>query len=480
MLKDEDYLCLQSEWVLRNDGDKVILYLTSPKSIEYQILDPASAMIMSLINGRRCVRDLIEKIGFLFDISADASRSLLESIVGILNDKSEKVGVQDIADTTAVEYNPLDFLVSPEEFKCQHRLTRPLTLLIYFSGWCQTNCIYCYADLANMRRLKHMPLNLWVKVMEQARDLGIRIVQLTGGDPMSRPDSAEFLARLTELGFVFLASTKCYVSKKDASRLAEAGWNRPVNGACRVFQVSIDSPDQRIADRMMGCKGYLQRTTETLQNLMDAGIEPKVKAVLTPINYHQAYDHVEAFSELGIKTFQFTNYGRSHYRHDDDLFLTDEMKAKVSELLKAAKDSWPDVVIEGDAVKFTPRGHESQKERAERWESRAGCSAGRTTLGIAPDGSAVLCEQMPLEPQYFVGDLKRQSIMEVWNSPELLRFICPPKKEFNGTPCSACAKFEACVHDTGHCFRDALFAYGRMHHPPPNCPQMLAGAYRQS
>jgi MoaA/NifB/PqqE/SkfB family radical SAM enzyme len=476
-LKDDDYLSIRPEWVLRNDGDKVILYLTSAKSIEYQILDPATSAVMSLINGRRSVMDLIKTISFLFDISADSSRSLLEGIVDILNDKSEKIDVLGVADATAAEYNPLDFLVSPEEFICQHRLAKPLTLLIYFSGWCQTNCIYCYADLANMRRLKHMSLEQWVKIMEQASDLGIRMVQLTGGDPMARPDSAEFLARLAELGFVFLASTKCYVSLKDAKRLAEAGWNRPVNGVNRAFQVSIDSPDPSVCDRMMRCKGYLERATESLQNLMEAGIEPKVKAVLTPINYHQAFDYVEAFSEIGIKTFHFTCYSRSHYRHDDELFLDEEMKRKASELLLAARESWPDLSIEGDAVKYMPKS-EMGVDRAKIWDSRAGCSAGRTTLGIAPDGSAVLCEQMPLERQYFFGDLKRESILEVWNSPELLRFICPPKEKFEGTPCHICADFDFCVHDTGHCFRDALFAYGKMHHPPPNCPKVPAGEYR--
>jgi Predicted Fe-S oxidoreductases len=480
MLKDEDYLSLRPEWVLRNDGDKVILYLISNSRIEYQILDPVTATVISLINGRRCVGDLIKTIGFLFDVSTDLSRSLLESTVNVLNNKSERIDLLGVPDTRAIEYNPIDFLVSPEEFVCQHRLARPLTLMLYFSGWCQTNCIYCYADLKNMRRLKHMSLGQWMEIMEQARDLGIRIIQLTGGDPMSRPDSVEFLTRLTAMGFIFLTSTKCYVSLEDANRLADAGWNHPVNGVNREFQVSVDSPDPETADRMMGCKGYLDRATETLQNLMAAGIEPKVKAVLTSINYHQVYNHVETFSKLGIRTFQFTRYSRSYYRHDDHLFLTDEMKSKASDLLKAAKESWPDLIIEGDAVTYTLQGSESQKERAKSWESRANCSAGRSNLGVAPDGSALMCEQMPLNANYFIGDLKRQSIMEVWNSPELLDFIYPSREKFDGTPCIVCTDFNNCIHNKGHCFRDALFAYGRTHHPPPSCPHMPVGAYRST
>ena len=73
MLKDDNYLKLKPEWVLRNDSNKVILYLTSTKNIEYQILDPVTATVISLINGRRCVEGSDKTIGFLFDISTDSS-----------------------------------------------------------------------------------------------------------------------------------------------------------------------------------------------------------------------------------------------------------------------------------------------------------------------------------------------------------------------------------------------------------------------
>jgi hypothetical protein len=54
------------------------------------------------------------------------------------------------------------------------------------------------------------------------RDLDIRIVDLTGGDPLTT-DSIAFFVNLIEMGFLFLLSTKCYIRLTDAQRLAEAG-----------------------------------------------------------------------------------------------------------------------------------------------------------------------------------------------------------------------------------------------------------------
>lgn len=154
------------------------------------------------------------------------------------------------------------------------------------------------------------------------------------------------------------------------------------------------------------------------------------------------------------------------------------MKAKAADLLNDVAHELPDLTIEGDAIKYVPITQNSQQQRKDIWTARAGCSGGRTNLGIAPNGRAVLCEQMPLIDPYFVGDLTKQSILEVWNSQELLDFIFPKKENFAETPCHNCTDFDQCIYDIGHCFRDSFFAYKRLHCSPPNCLRMPAGIYR--
>ena len=479
MLKDENILALKPEWVLVNDLRKVLLYRLSDDRLEYMTLDPGSSVVISLLDGKKTVKELLDNIRYLFDFPGDSSaKSFLEQLLTNVNERDEKVAILNEPVSWAVRYNPLDFLVSPEEFEKGCRLTKPLSLLIFFSGWCQTNCIYCYSDLSNMRRLEHLSLMQWMPILDQAHDLNIRMIQLSGGDPLGRPDSIKFLVSLLERKFVFMVSTKCRISLEDANMLADAGFNEPINGIRRSFQVSIDSPDPQIADYMTRSTGYLGRATESLLNLIEVGINPIVKAVLTPFNYQQAGDLIETFAELGVRSFRLANYGHSHYRHDNCLFLSDEMKAEASDQIKAIAFEHPDLIIEGDATKFEPSPQTMARRSEEKWKVRASCSAGRTNLGIAPDGKAILCEQMPFSIPYFVGDLTKQSILDVWNSTELLKFVYPPKEFFTDTPCSGCIDFQECVYDRGYCFREALFAFGRLHHPPPDCPRAPEVDYR--
>lgn len=480
-MDSHSFLALRPEWILRNDGYKVVIYELSTSEMHYQILNPQVGVIVSLLNGQRTVAELAEIICYIGRLpTLDQANVLLSSTVEALNAGGEKVVVLDKPANWKACYDPLDFIVSPQEFAPEHRLKIPLSLMLFFSGICQTNCVYCYADTTNMRRLDHLPFEKWLNILLEARELGIRMIQLTGGDSLGRPDSIDFITHLIENEFLFLLSTKCYVSLADALKLVNAGFNMPVNGVSREFQVSIDSSDASVADYLAGRSGYFEQATRTVHNLKEAGIPVRVKAVLTPFNYQQMNEYVETFSALGVMNFMFSLYARSYYRHDDKLFMSDEMKAEIANLLNTIAQKHPEFKFEGDGTRFpssTPSSGDTQ-EKHKLWGTRSGCSAGRTTLGIAPDGSAVLCEQMPLSKPYFVGNLTKQSILEVWNSHELLDFIYPPRDNFIGTPCYDCTDFSDCVYNIGYCFRDAYFAYGKLHHPPPRCPQAPSGARR--
>ena len=37
---------------------------------------------------------------------------------------------------------------------------------------------------------------------------------------------------------------------------------------------------------------------------------------------------------------------------------------------------------------------------------------------VLPDGKVSACEQLYWHPQFIIGDLKKQSIEEIWNSPK--------------------------------------------------------------
>ena len=90
-----------------------------------------------------------------------------------------------------------------------------------------------------------------------------------------------------------------------------------------------------------------------------------------------------------------------------------------------------------------------------------------------PDGKVTICEQMYWHPFFILGDLSKQSIMEMWSSEKALDLWNFSREEVkDSSPCKTCADFEICRRGRGNCWRYAIAAYGEENYdyPAPNCP----------
>jgi radical SAM protein with 4Fe4S-binding SPASM domain len=109
-------------------------------------------------------------------------------------------------------------------------------------------------------------------------------------------------------------------------------------------------------------------------------------------------------------------------------------------------------------------------DKVEQWKNRAHCSGGRSSITITPDGKVVLCDTVPQQGMFVVGDVSVQSIMDVWNSEKLFNFAYPPREKCAGSACYDCHDRLDCHGKTLYCFRDTFFSYGTVYGPPPKCP----------
>jgi PqqA peptide cyclase len=64
----------------------------------------------------------------------------------------------------------------------------PVGLLAELSHRCPLSCPYCSNPLELVRKSGELSTEVWVRVFEQAADLGVWQVHLSGGEPTVRPD----------------------------------------------------------------------------------------------------------------------------------------------------------------------------------------------------------------------------------------------------------------------------------------------------
>jgi len=116
-------------------------------------------------------------------------------------------------------------------------------------------------------------------------------------------------------------------------------------------------------------------------------------------------------------------YGRSLFRHRDDLFPSDEDIKRTEEIVAEKQDQYPHVRFnlgsKGSPIAATA------EERLVSWNQRAYCTANRDGFVILPDGQVTICEELYDYPAYLIGDLRRQSVMEVWRSPQAMALANP-------------------------------------------------------
>ena len=93
-------------------------------------------------------------------------------------------------------------------------------------------------------------------------------------------------------------------------------------------------------------------------------------------------------------------------------------------------------------------------------------------MTVCADGKVISCEQMLEREEDYLGDLRVQSIKEVWQSRKLDEYLIhPPREKLIGTACYDCDQFDECQTVMGLCVREAVKAYGTRWAPVPLCQQ---------
>lgn len=345
------------------------------------------------------------------------------------------------------------------------RLQIPNEMMIMLTTSCITNCIYCYADRPNIsnpitfERLK--------MIIKEGAELNMSAIDVDGGDFFLYKNWRELLRELNYYGYSTQISTKFPITKEIICDLQALGVNR--------IQLSIDSViDEEIMTILHVDKNYLTKVKAGVELLDKAGFEITVKPVITKYNdsVESICATIDYFKQFdNIRMVNFTPADFSQFKRLSDYASTREKLKRLEEFVKYKKDEI------GQKLSFLGYGSESSvEEKSKSFPNRATCTGNVSAFFVLPDGKVTLCEQMYWHPFFIIGDLTKQTIMEMWQSEKALSLWNFSQKEVRDcSPCKTCADFNSCRRGQGNCWRIAISAYGYENYdfPAPNCPKSL-------
>lgn len=90
---------------------------------------------------------------------------------------------------------------------------------------------------------------------------------------------------------------------------------------------------------------------------------------------------------------------------------------------------------------------------------------------ILPDGKVSICEQLYWLPQFIIGDLRKQTFEEIWNSQKALDLFNMERSLFKKSPCLSCKIIDVCNKRHRRCIVKTIKAYGtdKWNYPDPRC-----------
>ena len=456
---------------MRKDGNRVVLYpgrddtTKSTREFAYRFVDPRAAVVLSLFDGQRSREDVVSLWRELNDCDLLSAQHDVEGVLGDFHEfilDSEKV---------PPDFQPLD----PEDFICKMaaldhsaaRLVVPYSMLYLPTLLCGHNCRYCYADARKSPGDNELtPVEL-ERLMDEAVSLRFSSVSFSGGDPFLRKDIFELIDIVFSHGFASDVPTKSPLTERQIQRLVDIGVGR--------IQISLDSPfDAEVVEHLTGRSNYFPAIMKTLMMLGESGFRVGITAVVTSLTIDSVPRMAEFYADLGfVNRVGFAQLSPSIYREFPELYPSPEKYEWLEAAIDPIKSKYSHIRINCGTLKDP--GNMTVEERREWFEGRPVCSGGKYAFVLLPDGKVTVCEDLSYHPAFIVGDLRQQTIMEMWHSPEMLKLMRPEKQAFEGSPCYDCPTFYECHTVRGRCWKRALQGFRHMpapeFWPDPFCPR---------
>jgi pyrroloquinoline quinone biosynthesis protein E len=386
-------------------GQPVLLY---PEGV--LTLNGTAASVLELCDGDRALSDV------LADLNVQYADVKAADVLALLDDLTARRLVT--LDGSGHGTPPLPSLRSTPP--CV-RPPAPLGLLAELTYRCPLHCSYCANPVTMTDYAQELDTRDWLRVLDEARALGVLQAHFSGGEPLLRRDLAEIIAHARGLGmYTNLVTSGIPVSEADMGLLAAAGLDH--------VQLSIQDSSVGSADAIAGRPAHLRKLAAAA-HVSALGLPLTINVVLHRFNV----DHIMTIAELAVSLhadrleLAHTQFYGWAWRNRGALMPTAEQIESAASAAVEARRRF------GDALEFVYVAADYHGRRPKPcmngWASRQ--------LVVAPNGTALPClaaTQLPGPPAPNVSEL---SLAEIWYDSELFN-------RFRGTewlpePCQSCS-----------------------------------------
>ncbi len=329
------------------------------------------------------------------------------------------------------------------------RIPPPIAMLAELTHRCPLSCPYCSNPIALAQKDQELPTETWISAFEQAAELGVLQLHLSGGEPASRPDLTELISGARAAGlYTNLITSAIGITERRLAALDEAGLDH--------IQLSLQGTDAEMADHIGGYKGGYKRKMQAAGWIKDLGIPLTLNTVLHRKNLHQLPRAIEMALEMGARRLEvaIVQFHGWALKNRNVLMPTKEQAAEASRIVDEAR-----VRLKGQLVlDYVPADYHSDTPKR--------CMGGWGMLGlnIAPDGQVLPCHAAQTIENLTFQSIRDTSLRDIWYDGAA--FNAYRGEDWMQEPCRSC---ELKKRDFGGCRCQAMAIAGDPAATDPVC-----------
>ncbi len=304
----------------------------------------------------------------------------------------------------------------------EYTYRKPFILELEITRRCNLHCVHCYAEADDRSFAGELTLEEISRVLDEARDIGMRELSLTGGEVFCRPDFLDVVDAGIDRGYhVRFVTNGTLLDDELLAGLCE----RPI----KLITVSLDAVSPEAHERIRG-PGSHARAAAAIERLGEAGFHLSVITAFSRLNVGEFDDLLDFCVRRRINwQVQITS---AKGRCPKDITLSPEEYYELGRKVAAALADDPPIHIipMDDLATFSHFPPLNLLSRT--WQGR--CTGGLLNLFIRADGDVTPCSALCFA-ECVVGNVRRESLKAIcdeqrcrkalsWQSIETLTGAC--------------------------------------------------------
>ena len=305
----------------------------------------------------------------------------------------------------------------------------PTVASLELTNTCNIRCKHCYGDFGERNNSCTINLDNIKKIISSLSEIGLSILELTGGDPTMNPHCSDAIEYAMEsgIGTVMLLTNGINISPKLFNTLKKYKKNIYV-------QIDLHSLNETYYDWFTTSKGNLEKVKKNIEYLILNGIKVRICSIFTPGNIDEVYQIGKWAHEHGALEYApsvVVNIGRSE-NNKGLLFEDIDQLYKFKELQKSISIEYPGFIQEVAEIEGM---------------TRKNCGAIRSELSIDAFGNIKLCNMDSGENfNLKLGNVLKKSVKVIFdNNKEFLDSLLDVKlPDLTQNSCKNCSERTFC------------------------------------